>query len=55
MSKKKQPKKLSPGAEKLRQYLLEIYSPIVWPAGQPDRLRPEEQNGEGGGKWGVDL
>jgi hypothetical protein len=32
MSKKKQPRKLSPGAEKLREYLLQIYNPIVWPA-----------------------
>ena len=30
-SKNRKSKPLSPGAEKLRQYLLEIYAPIVWP------------------------
>ncbi len=30
-SKSKKPKPLSPGAERLRQHLLEIYAPIVWP------------------------
>lgn len=29
---KKKPKTLSAGAQRLRQYLLEIYAPIVWPA-----------------------
>jgi hypothetical protein len=28
---KKKTKPLSPGAERLRQYLLEIYAPITWP------------------------
>jgi hypothetical protein len=28
----KKPKPLSPGAERLREYLREIYAPIVWPA-----------------------
>jgi hypothetical protein len=28
---KKKPKTLSPGAERLREYLREIYAPIVWP------------------------
>jgi hypothetical protein len=27
----KKTKPLSPGAERLRQHLLEIYAPIVWP------------------------
>jgi hypothetical protein len=27
----KKPKPLSPGAERLREYLREIYAPIVWP------------------------
>lgn len=31
--KKEKPQPLSPGAEKLRQHLLEIYSPIAWPPG----------------------
>jgi hypothetical protein len=31
-TKKKKEKPLSPGGERLRQYLLEIYAPITWPA-----------------------
>jgi hypothetical protein len=31
-SKTRKTKPLSPGGERLRQYLLEIYAPITWPA-----------------------